>query len=147
MFSQFDAWAAFQSGLLPYWLVFNTHDSLEALQAMKDHFPAGKPVFFAPLSTFSLTPDLVRWTEWARALQGLEWINIGARASHYPSDARALLGWSRPLRAWVRAHSRPVRARLDADKLAELASVNAMDREMPRRAADGRRKKGSSHDR
>jgi hypothetical protein len=52
MFSQFDANAARQGGLLPLWLVFNTDDSLDYLKEMQVRFPAGKPVFFSPLSTF-----------------------------------------------------------------------------------------------
>lgn len=121
-FSQFDATAALQTGLLPLWLVFNTQDSLEYLNAMRPRFPAGKPVFFSPLATFSLTPDLVTWQAWEEALRGLEWINIGARRSHYPADARAVVRWAAPLRAWAARHAHPLRARLTADELCELAA-------------------------
>lgn len=120
MFSQFDATAARQAGLLPLWLIFNTDDSLEYLKEMRAQFPAGRPVFFSPLSTFSLTPDLVPFEAWDAALAGSGWINIGARRSHYPSDARALVKWTEPLREWVAANRNPVRARLEADELQKL---------------------------
>ena len=86
MFSQFDATAARQAGLLPLWLIFNTYDSLDYLKEMRPQFPAGKPVFFSPLATFSFTPDLVPWKDWETALAGIEWTNIGTRPSHYPAD-------------------------------------------------------------
>jgi hypothetical protein len=120
MFSQFDATAAWQSGLLPLWLVFNTDDSLEFLQRMRPSFPQGKPVFFSPLVTFSLTPDLVPFAKWAAALEGLEWRNIGARADHYPADARALVTWANPLRSWAAEHAQPLNLRLTAEELAKL---------------------------
>ncbi len=121
MFSQFDATAARKGALLPLWLVFNTQDSLEFLRRMKPHFPAGKPIFFSPLSTFSLTPDLVPYQFWNEALGGKGWINIGARASHYPADALALVRWTRKLRQWVEVHPQPVESHLAAEELAELA--------------------------
>jgi len=120
MFSQFDANAARQAGLLPLWLIFNTEDSLEYLKEMRANFPAGKPVFFSPLATFSVTPDLAPWQGWESALAGLEWVNIGARPSHYPADARALVKWVEPLREWVAANLNPVTARLEAEELVEM---------------------------
>jgi hypothetical protein len=120
MFSQFDAHAARQGGLLPLWLIYNTGDSLEYLKEMRTQFPAGKPVFFSPLSTFSLTPDLVPFEAWDAALAGFDWVNIGARKSHYPADARALVKWAAPLREWVAANQNPVTARLEAEELLEL---------------------------
>jgi len=119
MFSQFDTSASFQGGLLPLWLVFNTHDSLEFLRQMRPKFPANKPVFFSPLSTFSVTPDLVPFEEWERALPGF--INIGAHKEHYPADLQALADWSAPLHAWVEAHRQPVEARLSAEELLAIA--------------------------
>jgi len=120
MFSQFDANAARQAGLLPLWLIFNTHDSLEYLKEMRVHFPAGKPVFFSPLATFSVTPDLVPWKEWESALAGIAWTNIGTRPSHYPADARALVKWVEPLRKWVEENRQPVTGRLTAEELLSL---------------------------
>jgi hypothetical protein len=120
MFSQFDANAARQAGLLPLWLIFNTHDSLEYLKEMRAQFPAGKPVFFSPLATFSVTPDLVPWQDWEAALADIEWINIGTRPSHYPADARALVKWVEPLRKWVEENRQPVTGRLEADELQGL---------------------------
>jgi hypothetical protein len=121
MFSQFDAHAARQAGLLPLWLIYNTGDSLDYLKEMRAQFPAGKPVFFSPLSTFSLTPDLVPFEAWDAALADFDWINIGARKSHYPADARALVKWTGPLRKWVAQNRNPVTARLKADELLALA--------------------------
>lgn len=122
MFSQFDASAVIRSGLLPLWLIFNTHDSLKFLRQMVPSFPKNKPVFFSPLSTFSITPDLVSWDEWVEALSGLAWTNIGARASHYPSDAKALVEWNHLLHAWCNDHPQPIRGRLSGAELADLSS-------------------------
>lgn len=119
MFSQFDTAASFQAGLLPLWLVFNTRDALEFLRQMRPDFPAGGPVFFSPLSTFSVTPDLVPFREWEEALPGF--INIGAHKQRYPADLRALADWATPLHDWVRAHRRPVQARLSAEELLEIS--------------------------
>ena len=122
MFSQFDATAVLEAGLLPLWLVFNTADSLAFLQEMVPSFPPDIPVFFSPLSTFTLTPDIVSWTGWEAALRGLGWRNIGARPSHYPADALALMGWAAPLRRWAQAHPNPVRPCLTVERLQSLAS-------------------------
>ncbi len=120
MFSQFDTNAARQAGLLPLWLIFNTHDSLEYLREMRTLFPAGKPVFFSPLATFSITPDLVPWKDWESVLAGTSWTNIGARPGHYPSDARALVNWFQPLRKWVEKNQQPVKGRLKAEELLDI---------------------------
>ena len=121
MFTQFDASASMQSGLLPLWLIFNTDDSLAYLKEMQTRFPQGKPVFFSPLATFSLTPDCTPYDQWAAALAKTSWINIGTRRSHYPADARALLNWVKPLRKWVLENRQPILARLNADELSSLA--------------------------
>ena len=123
MFSQFDASAAFQSGLLPLWLIFNTQDSLEYLKRMSSKFPNNKPVFFSPLATFSLTPDLVPYNKWEAVLSNFLWTNIGARASHYPSDARALVNWAEPLRKWVQENRQPLHSHLSAEELDLLAKA------------------------
>jgi hypothetical protein len=121
MFSQFDSNSARQAGLLPLWLIFNTYDSLEYLKGMGNRFPGGKPVFFSPLATFSVTPDMVSWQDWEIALAGTKWINIGARPSHYPADARALVKWVEPLRKWVKSNRQPVIGQLDAEELLGLS--------------------------
>jgi hypothetical protein len=121
MFSQFDATAALQAGLLPLWLIFNTHDSARYLKEMAAHFPADGPIFFSPLVTFSSTPDIASWEEWEEALGAREWINIGTRRSHYPTDARALVRWVEPLREWVERNRNPVTARLEAEELLALS--------------------------
>ncbi len=123
MFSQFDASAAFQSGLLPLWLIFNTEDSLEYLKKMSTQFPATKPVFFSPLATFSQTPVLVPFNQWEQALSKFQWINIGTRASHYPADARALVEWAKPLRKWVQKNRHPLHAHLTVEEIDNLAEV------------------------
>jgi len=120
-FTQFDSQAALNSGLLPLWLIFNTKDSLTYLKEMRSRFPPGKPVFFSPLSTFSITPDIVPWTSWETALAGLNWINIGSRSDHYPADARALVRWAEPLRSWVAEHPKPVMGRIEPKELLNLA--------------------------
>ena len=120
MFSQFDSNASRQAGLLPLWLIFNTYDSLEYLKEMRAQFPPGKPVFFFPLATFSVTPDLVPWQDWEAALADIEWTNIGTRPSHYPADARALVKWVEPLRKWVKKNRNPVTGRLEAEELQSL---------------------------
>lgn len=122
MFSQFDATAAWKGGLLPLWLIFNTPDSLEFLRSMRVDFPQGLPVFFSPLSTFSLTPDLVGWDEWQKVLAGTQVVSIGARQAYFPADPRALVDWYAPLRAYVEQHPNPLQGRLTGADLAELAA-------------------------
>lgn len=122
MFSQFDSTAVRRGGLLPLWLIFNTLDSLEYLKAMLARLPSQGVVFFSPLATFSITPDLVPWQDWQKALAGYDWINIGARASHYPSDPAAIVRWPAKLRHWVEEDPHPVKAILDASELANLAA-------------------------
>jgi hypothetical protein len=120
MFSQFDSYAARQAGLLPLWLIFNTLDSLDYLKEMREQFPVNKPVFFSPLATFSLPPDVVPWKGWEAALAEFKWINIGTRSSHYPADARTLVNWAEPLRNWVGRNLHPVTGHLDAEELLNL---------------------------
>jgi hypothetical protein len=123
MFSQFDASASLQAGLLPLWLIYNTGDSLEFLREMRGQFPDGKPAFFSPLATFSLTPDLVPWVDWEDALGGIEWTNIGTRPSHYPADARALVKWVEPLREWVEKNRNPITMRLGVEEFLGLKRI------------------------
>jgi hypothetical protein len=68
---------------------------------------------------------MVTFDDWQTAL-GREFVNIGARASHYPSDARALIKWVAPLRTWVKQNRQPVKARLTAEELRELAQPNPL---------------------
>jgi hypothetical protein len=128
MFSQFDATAVMKAGLLPLWLVYNTGDSLRFLESMRPLLQIGKPVFFSPLSTFSLTPDLVPWNKWIYSLQGLDWINIGARSSHYPADAAALVDWAAPLHAWIEQYPNPIQSILSAEELSLV--VNRLNTEL-----------------
>ena len=125
-FSQYDASAILKTGLLPLWLIFNTNDSTRFLKEMALSFPVGKPVFFSPLSTFSLTPDLASWESWNDALAGVQWTNIGARQSHYPADTRALVEWQKPLQEWCAAHEAPIKQRLTGRILSELAQELAL---------------------
>jgi len=121
-FSQFDTSAARQGGLLPLWLIFNTQDSARYLKEMAAKFPADKPVFFSPLSTFSITPDMAAWEDWIEALGKRNFINIGARQSHYPADTLTLIEGGRELRAWVERNPQPIRSTISAEELAELAN-------------------------
>lgn len=121
MFSQYDATAVMRCGLLPLWLIFNTLDSMRFLREMVPHFPEGLPVFFSPLATFSVTPDIVPWPEWEQSLAGVRWINVGARPGHYPGDALALVKGSKDLREWcAQQQVDPVRARLSGADLTGL---------------------------
>lgn len=122
MFSQFDASSVILSGLLPVWLVFNTWDSLAYLRDMFQDIPTDLPLFFSPLVTFSLTPDLVPWADWQFALKDFNWINIGTRPSHYPADTRALLDWQKPLWHWVQNHRSPIRSVLTPNDVKDLAA-------------------------
>jgi hypothetical protein len=122
MFSQFDATAVRRGNLLPLWLIFNTTDSVRFLKQMAPSFPKGEPIFFSPLATFSLTPDLAAWEDWESALSGLDVRWMGSRKSHYPADARALLDWAAPLHEWVaQQNAAPVTARLSGRDLLRLA--------------------------
>jgi hypothetical protein len=120
-FSQFDTSSVINSGLIPLWLIFNTKDSVRFLKEMAKQFPRSTPVFFSPLSTFSMTPDMATWEEWEDALQGIDWINVGTRKSHYPADAWTLVNWQKELHAWTKAHYAPIKTRLTGKMLEALA--------------------------
>jgi hypothetical protein len=120
MFTQFDASSVVLSGLLPVWLIYNTWDSLAYLKEMVVNFPSGKPVFFSPLGTYSMTPDIVPWKNWESLFQGLDWVNIGTRPGHYPADPWTLLGWEKPLWDWVKQNQNPIRTTLDPSDLLML---------------------------
>ncbi len=123
MFSQFDASIVHQANLLPIWLIFNTEDSLAFLKKMLPRVPVDLPVYFSALSTFSMTPDLVQWDQWMVTLSDRRWINAGARGSHYPADAIALLDWKQPLLRVCRQTAVHPQGRLSGDRLAELAQA------------------------
>ena len=121
IFSQYDATAILETGLLPLWLIFNTDDSARFLKEMVPNFPKEKPIFFSPLSTFSITPDLTKWETWNDALMGAPWINIGARKNHYPADTAALVNWQRPLHQWCNEHQAPIKSRMTSQMLDQIA--------------------------
>ncbi|HEY59457.1 MAG TPA: hypothetical protein G4N92_02045 [Anaerolineae bacterium] len=123
MFSQYDLAAVQKGALQPLRLIFNTTDSLEFLTQMKAEFPKNKPVFFSPLVTFSITPDLVPFSGWESALNDFPFINIGARQSHYPADAKALIGWQKSLREWVGKNKIKIKGRLTGKKLLDIANT------------------------
>jgi hypothetical protein len=123
VFTQYDASAVLKTGLIPLWLIFNTNDSVRFLEKMVAKFPKDKPVFFSPLSTFSLTPDLAPWKSWTNALKGINWINVGTRESHYPADANVIVGWQKPLQEWCKANEAPIKSKLTGEMLAELAEA------------------------
>jgi hypothetical protein len=120
-FSQYDVSSVRNTGLLPLWLIFNTTDSVRFLADMAKHFPKGKPVFFSPLSTFSLTPDMATWSDWENALKGTTWVNVGTRKSHYPADTWTLIEWQSKLKEWCRQNSNPVKSCLTGEILKQLA--------------------------
>jgi len=120
VFSQFDASSIMKTGLVPLWLIFNTSDSVRFLKEMVPEFPKGKPVFFSPLSTFSITPDLASWKSWKDALKNISWINIGTRESHHPADTRALIEWQKPLHEWCITHENPIKSRMTSEMLKSL---------------------------
>ena len=88
---------------------------------MSSSFPKGKPVFFSPLATFSLTPDIAKWDTWNDALGNLDWINIGTRKSHYPADTAALVDWQKPLHEWCNNHENPIKTRMTGEMLKKIA--------------------------
>ena len=120
-FTQYDPQAVLAGGLLPLWLIFNTDDSLAFLKRCLPAFPAGKPIFFSGLVTFSRTPDMVAWEGWAQALADKEWVNIGARPGRYPEDLLALLQGQRKLREWVGRNPAPIKQQLAPADLLALA--------------------------
>ncbi|MFN2149654.1 MAG: hypothetical protein ACK2T2_14810, partial [Anaerolineales bacterium] len=110
-----------QRGLLPLWLVFNTHDSLEFLTRERRDFPEHLPVFLNALVTLSRTPDMVTWDEWAGALDGFDWRSIGARRDKYPEDLPALSLWLERLQGLSEPLDRIPDA-LSVDELLTLAA-------------------------
>jgi hypothetical protein len=122
VFSQYDATSVLKTGLIPLWLIFNTNDSARFLKEMAPSFPKGKPVFFSPLSTFSITPDLAAWESWNDALSGIDWINIGTRQSHHPADTKTLVDWQKPLHVWCTQHEEPIRSKMTGESLQKLAA-------------------------
>ncbi len=121
MFSQYDLNASIRGGLLPLWLIFNTNDSLKFLKSMVKDFPKRKPIFFSPLSTFTLTPDIVPFHEWENILKSFQWVNIGTRKTHYPADTTALINWSNSLRSWSNKKDIRIKQWLTGNDLKELA--------------------------
>jgi hypothetical protein len=89
---------------------------------MESVFPKNVPIFFSPLSTFTLTPDLVPWSRWEAALHDYEWVNIGTRVTHYPSDPKAIADWTAPLHQWVSENYHPINSLLNADELTDLVN-------------------------
>lgn len=123
MFSQFDASAVIKSGLLPLWLIFNTWDSYKFLAESLPEFPRDKPVFFSPLTTFSITPDIVPFSRWQSLLKDFDWINIGTRASHYPADTWTLLDWQNPLHRWVDRYGQKIQVVLEPAMIQKIANT------------------------
>lgn len=121
IFSQYDASAVLKSGLVPLWLIFNTNDSAEFLARMAPELKEAAPVFFSPLSTFSITPDLVPWQKWEDALHGIKWINIGTRKNHYPADTWTVVDWQRPLQKWCQEHENPLKTLINGEILRKIA--------------------------
>jgi len=121
-FSQYDVSAVRNTGLLPLWLIFNTADSVRFLAEITKRFPKEKPVFFSPLSTFSLTPDMAAWGDWEKALAGTNLVNVGTRQSHYPADTWTLIEWQRSLKKWCKQNHNPVKSFLTGEILKKLVN-------------------------
>jgi hypothetical protein len=121
-FTQYDPTTVLRGGLLPLWLIFNTDDSRAFLSSCRSSFPPSKPVFFSGLVTLSRTPDMVPWDGWVETLEGLDWINIGARPHRFPEDMMALWSWPARLRDWVAEHPAPLRKRLKVEDLMTIVS-------------------------
>jgi hypothetical protein len=122
MFTQFDSSAIINSGLLPVWLIFNTWDSHSFMKTISKEFPDNVPVFFSPLTTFSVTPDIVPFSAWESALGNFDWVNIGTRPSHYPADSWTLLDWQKPLHRWVEKNGESRQVFLDAESILGIAA-------------------------
>ena len=122
MFTQYAPWLVIERGLLPLWLIFNTHDSLQFLQQERSLFPEDIPVYLSALVTLSSTPDMVEWDTWAEALAGREWHSVGARREKYPEDLLALGTWTDRLRKLTSPLER-LPGHLTLDKLLELAGT------------------------
>ncbi len=97
-FTQYDPYLVLQAALLPLWLVFNTSDSLRFLRHALRDIPEALPTYFSGLTTLSRTPDMVPWEGWVDALEGRDWVSIGAGPRRYPEDLVALFRWDQRLR-------------------------------------------------
>ena len=122
MFSQYDLTAVREAGLLPLWLIFNTYDSLTLLKYMTRYFQNDIKVFFSPLATFSITPDMVAFRDWEEILSPFQWDNIGCRASHYPADTRTLINWAKPLRVWSKRNKIRLEKHLSGEELLKISN-------------------------
>jgi hypothetical protein len=49
-------------------------------------------------------------------------MNAGARPTHYPADAAALLDWWKPIQAWSQAYGKMPAGRLTGTELEVLAA-------------------------
>ena len=121
MFSQYDLTAVREAGLVPLWLIFNTHDSLNFLKEMISYFPKDIKMFFSPLATFTATPDMVSYGEWEESLNSFQWDNIGCRSTHYPADTKALIRWAEPLREWSKQNKVRLEKFLSGEDLSRLS--------------------------
>ena len=129
-FSQYDPDAVVRYGLLPIWLIFNTNDSLRYLKTLRTSFIQSKPVLFSALSTFSMTPDMVKWKNWQECFSGFDVVNIGARKDHYPADTLALVQWQEKLRKWGDANTLPSMKPIDGQTLKQTARALASSMEV-----------------
>jgi len=120
MFSQYDLDSTIRAGLLPVWLVFNTADNIRDLRKIIDQIETEKPVLFAGLATFSLTPDMADYYTWASLFRIFKMINIGARKSHYPADTRALLSWNKTIKALAFKHNHKIKKYLCSAEIIEI---------------------------
>ena len=120
IFTQYDPYTVLQAGLLPLWLVFNTSDSLQFMQAVLGQISPELPIFFSGLSTLSRTPDMVPWEAWSSAFEGRQWLNIGAGPRRYPEDLVALFRWEERLRQHLEIDPSPHQTHLTLEEFLKL---------------------------
>ena len=133
VFSQYDPLAVYRYGLLPLWLIFNTRDSLRFLVDMSKELENDKPLLASLLSTFSVTPDMAGWEEWQECLKAFSVVNIGARKTHFPADALALIQWQDQLNKWGEKHRSKKAEPMDAAVLEEVAAQIKLEKQFLKR--------------
>jgi hypothetical protein len=132
MFTQYAPGTVLRHDLLPLWLVFNTQDSRAYLEQARTWFPTGVPVYLSALVTLSRTPDMVPFRAWAQALDGLDWLSVGARPDRYPEDLRALVGWLSTLEQALPPPRKNTPTPMKVEGLVELAGrIETIDQLIP----------------
>ena len=75
---------------------------------------------------------MVPFHAWAQALDGLEWLNVGARPDRYPEDLRALASWLSTLEQALSQPRDVAPAPMKVEHLVELAKrIETIDLPLP----------------